>query len=231
MPPVTSVALVGGTGRSGPGLAMRLARAGVAVRIGSRDAERGAEAAAAVTATLAALGGSPASVTGHDNADAVREADLTVITVPYEAQAATLPPLRDLLRDRIVVSTVVPMGWTDGRAELLAVPEGSAAEQAAAILDHSRVCAAFHSLSSAVLKRADRGVDQDVMVTGDDEEARATVRALAELMPGVRGIDAGPLRNARHTEALTVLLLAVNRSHKAHTGVRLTGLPQLSRGD
>ena len=225
MSAVSSIALVGGTGRSGPGLALRFARAGVAVRLGSREAERGAEKAAEVTAKLDASGAFHAAVTGHDNLEAVRGAELTLLTLPYDGLAATLADLREALGGRIVVSTVVPTAWEGGEATLLAVPEGSAAEQAAALLPESRVCGAFHSLSSATLRKIGRALDEDVLVTGDDADARAAVMDLAALLPGVRPVDAGALRNARHTEALTVLLRAVNRHYGGHAGVRLTGLP------
>jgi NADPH-dependent F420 reductase len=219
------IALLGGTGRSGPGLALRFALAGIPVVIGSRERAKGAAAAAEIGARVAAAGGG-ASVIGMDNAGAAGAAGTVLITVPYEGQAALLEDLAATLDGRLVVSTVVPMrvDRTLGPSHI-DVPEGSAAEQAAALLPGARVVAAFHSLSSSILSEPSRPVDSDVLVTGDDAEAKARVIELAETLPGVRGIDAGPLRYARYSEQLTVLLLSVNRIHKVHSGVRITDLP------
>jgi len=219
------IALLGGTGRSGPGLALRFSLAGVPVVIGSRERAKGAAAAAEVSARVGAAGGG-AAVTGMDNAVAAAAAGTVLITIPYEGQAALLGELAATLAGKLVVSTVVPVqvDRTLGPSHI-DVPEGSAAEQAAALLPGARVVAAFHSPSSAILGRSGRPVDSDVLVTGDDAEAKSRVIELAERLPGVRGIDAGPLRYARYSEQLTVLLLSINRIHKAHAGVRITEIP------
>lgn len=225
--PTSSVALLGGTGRSGPGLALRFAMRGVRVLIGSREADKGVDAAAKVGGLLAEAGLQGAGrVTGHANAEAAELAETTFITVPYEGQDAVLEGLGETLRGRVVVSTVVPMRWDRELGPTgIAVPEGSAAERAAAHLPGARVVAGFHSLSSAVLIKPERPVDADVIVTGDDGDAKRTAEALAALIEGARPVDGGPLRYARHSEGLTVLLLSINRVHKAHTGVRITDLP------
>lgn len=222
-----SVALLGGTGRSGPGLALRFALKGVRVHIGSRDASKGVEAARAVAARLEELGhGRVGGVSGHTNAEAATVADTVFLTVPYEGQAALLRELARTLDGRIVVSTVVPMRW-DGALGPVAVevPEGSAAEQAAALCPGARVVAGFHSLSSAVLSKPDRRIDADVVVMGDDGGAKRVAMDLAELIDGVRAVDGGALRYARFSEGLTVLLLSINRVYRAHTGVVITDLP------
>jgi 8-hydroxy-5-deazaflavin:NADPH oxidoreductase len=224
---VQSVGLLGGTGRSGPGLALRFAMAGVRVHIGSRDAAKGIEAAEKVSTRLAALGREGAGeVTGHTNAEAAALTQTVFVTVPYEGQQALLRELAPALAGRVVVSTVVPMRWDPALGPVaVEVAEGSAAEQAAALAPGARVVAGFHSLSSAVLGNPARRVGSDVIVTGDDAEAKKLVIELAELIGGVRGVDGGPLRYARFSEGLTVLLLSINRVHKAHTGVVITDLP------
>lgn len=214
-----SVGILGGTGDQGRGLAYRLARAGQRVVIGSRAASRGEEAAAA----LSALPGVPAGVlTGGDNAAACAT-DVVIVAVPWEGHAELLAGLRDNLAGRIVVDCVNPLGFDKQGAYPLAVPEGSAAQQAAALLPDSRVCAAFHHLSAVLLVDPDvERMELDVLVLGDDREATGVVQALAGRVDGMRGVYAGRLRNAGQVEALTANLIAVNRRYKAHAGIRVT---------
>jgi NADPH-dependent F420 reductase len=225
---VQSVALLGGTGRSGPGLALRFALAGLRVHIGSREATRGDAAAASVNAQLATVMNAAGAgmVSGHTNLEAATLGEVAFVTVPYEGQRVILPELAETLADRVVVSTVVPMSFSKERGpELIEVPEGSAAAQAVTLLPRSRVVAGFHSLSSAVLVRPELPVNSHVIVTGDDHRAKMTAMALAELLSGVRAVDGGPLRYARHSEGLTVLLMSINRIYKCHAGVIVTDLP------
>jgi NADPH-dependent F420 reductase len=214
-----SVGILGGTGDQGRGLAYRLARAGQRVVIGSRAASRGEVAAAA----LSALPGVPAGVlTGGDNAAACAT-DVVIVAVPWEGHAELLAGLRDNLAGRIVVDCVNPLGFDKQGAYPLRVPEGSAAQQAAALLPDSRVCAAFHHVSAVLLVDPDvERMDLDVLVLGDDREATGVVQALAGRVDGMRGVYAGRLRNAGQVEALTANLIAVNRRYKAHAGIRIT---------
>ena len=215
------VAVLGGTGDQGRGLAWRFARAGVAVLVGSRSAERAATAAEELNGSLGE--GVVTAVRGVANAEAAAEADVTIVAVPWEGHAATLRDLREELAGKIVVDCVNPLGFDGKGAYALPVEEGSAAQQAQALLPDSRVVAAFHHVSAVLL--ADPAVDRfelDVMVLGDDREATDTVQALAELIPGMRGVYAGRLRNAGQVEALTANLISVNRRYKAHAGVRVT---------
>ena len=214
-----SVGILGGTGDQGRGLAYRLARAGQRVVIGSRAASRGGVAAAA----LSALAGVPAGVlTGGDN-EAACATDVVIVAVPWEGHAELLAGLRDNLAGRIVVDCVNPLGFDKQGAYPLRVPEGSAAQQAAALLPDSRVCAAFHHLSAVLLVDPDvERMELDVLVLGDDREATGVVQALAGRVDGMRGVYAGRLRNAGQVEALTANLIAVNRRYKAHAGIRLT---------
>ncbi|MFJ6616334.1 NADPH-dependent F420 reductase [Kitasatospora sp. NPDC091335] len=207
------VGVLGGTGDQGRGLALRLAKAGQQVIIGSRDAAR-AEASAAELG----LG-----VRGADNATVARESDVVIIAVPWDGHAATLTALRGELAGKIVVDCVNPLGFDKQGAYALKPEEGSAAQQAAALLPDSRVTAAFHHLSAVLLQdESVETIDTDVMVLGDDREATDVVRGLAGRIPGMRGIFAGRLRNAHQVEALVANLISVNRRYKAHAGLRIT---------
>ncbi len=216
------IGVLGGTGPQGRGLALRFAVSGLQVLIGSRDAARAATAADAVNRSIPA--GAP-HARGEDNTGAAEHADLVVVAVPWEGHAATLGALRPELAGKIVVDCVNPIGFDDRGPHALDIAEGSAAEQAAVLLPDSRVVAAFHHLSATLL--ADPSVptmDCDVMVLGDDRAATDTVRALADLIPGLHGVYAGRLRNAHQVEALTANLIAINRRYKAHAGIRITDI-------
>jgi NADPH-dependent F420 reductase len=212
------VAFIGGTGPEGKGLAYRFALAGHEAIIGSRSAERADEAAREIAGRVST------SVRGAENADAAREADLVVLTVPYDAQAATLPALRDAVAGKIVVSTAVPLSFQGGKPAMRAVPEGSAAEQAQALLPQARVVGAFQNLGAAKLWAGDDPLDQDVLVCGDDADAKREVMSLAEAIRGVRAVVGGPLAASRYVEGITVLLIGVNKRYKATTGVRIVGI-------
>jgi NADPH-dependent F420 reductase len=217
------VGVLGGTGPQGRGLAVRLAAAGQRVLLGSRDAEKAAEVAGQVAERAAAAGGVPASVTGGGNADVAGAADLVIVAVPFGGHAATLAELAAPLAGKVVVDCVVPMGFDELGAYVLDVPEGSVTQQAAALLPDSHVVGAFHHLSAVLLEDLSRPtLDGDVMVVGDDRASTDLVQALAGRLPGMRGVYAGRLRNARQVEALTINLVSVNRRYKVHAGVRVT---------
>ena len=216
---MSTIAFIGGTGPEGRGLAFRLALAGHRVIIGSRRQQR-AEAAAAEVRSRAPQ----AQVAAGLNADAVRRADMVFITVPFEAQRDTLASLTDQIGERLVVSTTVPLVVEKGRAGTVAVPEGSAAEQAQALLPRARVVAAFQNLSAHKLLEGDAPLEMDVVVCADDAEAKRTVMALAEEVRGLRAVDGGPLANSRYVEDVTALLLNINRRYKAHAGIRIVGI-------
>lgn len=216
-----TIAVLGGTGDQGRGLARRFARSGLTVLLGSRDAERAAKAAD----DLVAAESTPIDVRGRANADAAAQGDIVVVAVPWDGHRELLVSLADRLAGKIVVDCVNPLGFDKKGPFALDVPEGSAAQQAAEVLPGSRVTAAFHHVSAVLL--LDPEVDQielDVLVLGEDRDATDTVRALADRIPGVRGVFGGRLRNARQVEALTANLIAVNRRYKTHAGVRITGL-------
>ncbi len=216
-----TVAVLGGTGPQGRGLARRWASAGIPVVIGSRDADRAAEAAAELAS---ATGG---DVRGLSNADAAAAGDVVLVSVPYDGHADLLRSLAPALAGKVVVDCVNPLGFDQQGGYALDVPDGSAAQEAAVLLPESTVVAAFHHVSAVVLNDPDiTSVDTDVLVLGEAEDRDATdlVRALADAIPGVRGVYAGRLRNARQVEALTANLIAINRRYKAHAGIRVTDI-------
>src|SRR3712207_3596501 len=172
---------------------------------------------------ISAGGGAGAAVTGGANVDVAGAADLVIVAVPYAGHADTLAELATPLAGKVVVDCVVPMAFDELGAYVLDVPEGSVAQQAAALLPDSHVVGAFHHLSARLLEDLSTPtLDGDVMVVGDVREATDTVQALAGRLPGMRGIYAGRLRNARQVEALTINLVSVNRRYKAHAGIRVT---------
>jgi NADPH-dependent F420 reductase len=205
------LAILGGTGDQGRGLARQFARAGNRVIIGSRSAGRAAE-------TAAELG-----VEGKANAAAAAAADIIIAAVPYEGHAELLAGLRDELRGKILVDCVNPLAFDAHGPYPVRVPEGSAAEQAAAVLPDTTVVAAFHHVSAKLLQDPEiTSFDLDILVLGEDRAATDLVRALAARIPGMRGIYAGRLRNAGQVEAFTANLIAINRRYKAHAGIRVT---------
>jgi NADPH-dependent F420 reductase len=210
-----TLGILGGTGDQGRGLGLRFAAAGLSVILGSRDAGRAAAAASAL----------PGRVTGADNAGCARDASVVVVAVPWAGHAALLGELTGELVGKTVVDCVNPLGFDKQGAFALDVVEGSACQQAAALLPASTVVGAFHHLSAVQLLDPDREtIDGDVLVVGDDRAATDLVQALAGLIPGMRGVYAGRLRNARQVEALTANLISVNRRYKAHAGVRVTDI-------
>jgi NADPH-dependent F420 reductase len=213
------VGVLGGTGAQGKGLAYRFALAGQQVLLGSRDAARAAGVADELTAQLP----DGTSVRGAANEEVAAEADVVIVAVPWDGHGKTLESLRDALVGKIVVDCVNPLGFDKQGAYALEVPEGSAAQQAAALLPDSRVTASFHHVSAVLLADPEvDSIDTDVLVLGDDREATDIVQALAGRISGVRGIYAGRLRNARQVEAFTANLISVNRRYKAHAGIRVT---------
>ena len=217
------IAVLGGTGEEGFGLALRWVQAGETVIIGSRDAKRALQAADRIKQRA----GADAKVSGMENVAACSAADLLVLTIPFEGQAALLKQLKPALRPgSIVVDATVPLAASvGGRASrTLGVWQGSAAQQAAELLPGVSVVAAFQNVGAENLN-AEGPVDCDVIVCSDDVEASKSVRALAAKIPGVRAIDGGKLENARILEQVTAFLIGLNIRHKAHSGIRITGLP------
>ena len=221
------IAVLGGTGPEGSGLALRWAQAGEIVIIGSRDTQRAQGAAEEIRQKI----GENAKISGAENSAACARADLLVLTVPFEGHAALLKQLKPAIRPgSIVIDTTVPLAASvGGRASrTLGVWQGSVAQQTAELVPSSvPVVAAFHNVGSELL-HGEGPVDCDVIVCSDDPGASKVVQHLAARIPGVRALDGGKLENARIVEQITALLIGFNLRYKAHTGIRITGLPAVA---
>ncbi|GAA4869190.1 NADPH-dependent F420 reductase [Actinomycetospora straminea] len=219
-PTTLTVGVLGGTGAQGKGLALRWACAGISVVIGSRDAGR-AEVAAKEYREATGVD----HVRGTDNATCAAESDVVLAAIPWESHAETLRSLAAPLTGKILVDCVNPIGFDKKGPYPLPVEEGSVAQQAEHLLPQSRVTAAFHNVSAVLLADLEQSeVDCDVLVLGDDRDATDVVRALADAIPGMRGIYGGRLRNAYQVECLTANLIAINRRYKVHAGIKITDL-------
>lgn len=226
------IAVIGGTGDLGFGLALRWAKVGVPVLIGSRDEKKAQHAVERVKAALSsgllpALSPNP-FVEGLENAEAAAQASVVVLAVPFPAQAGILKSIRASLKDAILVDTTVPLAATvGGRAtRLLGVWQGSAAEQARELVPaDTPVLAAFHTVSAEALEDLTAPLEGDVLVCGDNEPAKQALFPLVRLIEGLRPVDAGPLEMARIVESITALLVSVNRRYRVpRSGIRITGL-------
>jgi len=223
-PPRFTVAVLGGTGNQGPGLALRWAKAGHRVIIGSRQAEKALRVAGELNAKLDAGTGGGCEIKGMANPDAAAACEVAVITVPYSAQNALLETLREPLQSKVLVNVNVAMK-PPKVARVFIPPEGSASEQAQAVLgDGVTVVAAFQNVSASELEHPDTPINCDVLVCGDKRAAKKIAITLAADI-GTRGIDAGALVNAKAIEAMTSVLIGINIRYKIHgAGIRITGL-------
>lgn len=217
-----SIGIVGGTGDLGRGLAVRLAKAGHPLIIGSRNAEQAVSSAEAVSAVLADRGIAHPAISGADNVATAQQGDIVFVTVPFGAHQPTLESIRDAVQGKVVVDVTVPLVPPKvARVQLPA--EGSAGQIAQALMGEAvHVVSAFQNVAAAHLQ-ADMEIPCDVLVTGNDKPARQTVIDLIESM-GMRGFHAGLINNAAAAEALTSILININKQYKTHAGLRLTGI-------
>jgi NADPH-dependent F420 reductase len=221
----TIIAVLGGTGPQGRGLARRFAATGLEVVIGSRSEERATEAAEEIAGETQVAEGGEVRLRGADNAAAAQAADVVIVAVPWDGHGELLRSLADVLAGKVVVDCVNPLSFDKRGAHAAPVEEGSAAEQAAALLPDSRVVGAFHNLSAVLLDDPEvESIESDTLVMGDDREATDLVQALADRIPGMRGLFGGKLRNSHQVEALTANIISLNRRYKVHAGIRVTGL-------
>ncbi len=212
------LAILGGTGPEGKGLALRLAMAGEEVVIGSRDATRANDAAEALKELAPNL-----KVTGDVNDGAAQQGDTVFLTVPYEGQAALLLQVAPALAGKVVVNVVAPMVFNRGRARAIQVEDGSAAEESQKILADSQVVAALQNLSAEDLMQPDLTMESDVVVCSDHREAKQQVMGLVQRIPNLRAIDGGALEYARYVESLTALLVNINRIYRCHSTIKIVG--------
>jgi NADPH-dependent F420 reductase len=222
------IAVMGGTGPQGKGLAYRFARHGHSVTIGSRVAERAGAVADEVAERLAGVHGA-GEVAGAANADACADADVVLLAVPWEGHdelVASLP-----LAGRTVISCVNPLAFDKRGAHGLVIDagEGSAAEHAQALAPDATVVGAFHNVSATGLWGQDDYLDEDVLCVGDSDAGKAVAMELARAVTGREGISAGKLRLARQLEPLTAVLISINRKYKVHSGIRISGLDQAAQ--
>jgi len=213
-----NIAILGGTGKEGAGLALRWAQAGYSIIIGSRDAERARAKAAELRELSKKL-----PIIGHTNLEAAELGEVVVVALPASGLGATLPELRAATGTKVVVSTVVPL--TFGGPRLFTPPaEGSSAEQVQALLPEARVVAAFHHIAAHELAETEHAIECDLLLCGGDAPAKEVVRGLAVAL-GLRVIDVGALSNAGPVEGITALLATINRRYKLkNSGVKITGL-------
>jgi 8-hydroxy-5-deazaflavin:NADPH oxidoreductase len=219
------VAVIGASGALGFGLALRLARTGVPIAIGTRDADRASETAVRASEVMP-----EGSFSAHDNAGAAAAAPIVILSVPFRNQSETLTNLKETLTaGKLLIDATVPLAAAvSGKAtRMLGVWQGSAAQQAQEMVPEGvRVVSALHTVSAASLTELDHPLDQDVLVCGDSRADKREAAELIERIDGLRCVDCGRLENARTTESLTALLIAVNARYKVHAGIRLTSLPE-----
>jgi NADPH-dependent F420 reductase len=216
-----TLAFLGGTGAEGAALALRYARAGHPVAIGSRSLERAQEACDAINKQL---GLGERMATPYTNRDAVLAASVVFLTIPYSGIQDTLGPLADEIGDRIVISTIVPMTFESRRPSLLPVAAGSAAQEVQQVLPTARVISAFHHVSAKHLEEVEHPLEGDVLVCGNDAQAKSQVLGLVAELAYLRPLDAGTLDVSYSLEALTPVLAGLNRRYRAQSGVRIIGL-------
>jgi len=220
------IGIIGGTGDQGLGLALRFAKVGEQVIVGSRDVKK---AENAINLIENMLSDDCPNVRGMTNAEAAREADLLILTVPLQAQMVTLKSIKDQVEGKIFIDATVPMESCLGGSPVKYVNmwDGSAAERTSNFLKDKnvRVVSAFNNISAASLTNIEQDIDCDCLVSGDDTESKKVVMELAEKIPGVRAIDCGSLENARIVEKITPLLINLNIRNKIKlAGIRITGL-------
>ncbi len=213
------IAFIGGTGPEGLGLAIRFAKAGEEVFIGSRSEERAAQAVAKVLEKVP-----EAKVRGGLNAEACQVGEIIFVTVPYEGHRETLQSLAEAIDEKILVDVVVPLRFGGHGVRALSVPEGSAAEQARALVPGAKVVSGFHHLDATLLQNVEKPMQGDVIICSDHRSAKRKVMDLAEKIAYLRAVDGGVLANSRYLEEWTAMLLNINRIYKARTGVRIVGI-------
>ena len=220
-PTPLSLGFLGGTGAEGAALALRYAQAGHPVAIGSRSLERAQQAADAINQRLGSTLASP-----HENRGAVLASSVVFLTIPYSGLQDTLAPVAGEMAERIVISTIVPMIFQDRRPLLQSVPAGSAAQEVQLALPNAKVVAALHHVSARHLEDVEHPLEEDVLLCGDSAEAKTAALELLAELEGARAFDVGGLEYAHSLEALTPVLLSLNRRYRVQSGLRLSGITE-----
>ena len=209
---------LGGTGPEGRGLAMRFAKSGEQVFIGSRTSERGIAAARSLQQKV------PSNIHGGTNEEAAENSEVIFLATPYEGLKATIKPIEGHLRGKIVITVVAPLSFDNGKISSVPPKEGSAAVQIQNTIPQSKIVGAFHNVSASDLLVPNKPIDCDVIVCSDDDDAKGYVIKLSEKIEGIRGVNGGELENSKYVEEMTALLLNINKIYKAHTSIKITGL-------
>lgn len=218
-----TIAIVGGSGPQGSGIGLRLALAGEQVILGSRNAEKAIGEAEQLTQMHTPSG----SLSGASNEEAIAQADTVILAVPYNGHAELLESLAEALENKLVISCVNPLQFDKQGPVGKQIPDLSAAEEAARILPSSTITGAFHHLSAVNLHNTELDLSpEDVLVCGDDEDAKEKVMRLASLVTGGRAVNVGALRLARHLEPFTAVLISTNKRYRVNSSIALTGLPE-----
>jgi len=217
---MSKIGFIGGTGPEGKGLGLRMAMAGHEVILGSRNIDRANTAAE----DIKILVNEKLLIRGESNNNTATESDIVFITVPYEGHKNTLIDLESELSGKIVVDTVVPLEFIKGNFKSIPVLSGSATEEAAKSLPNSKIIGAFHNVSAVELIKPSTSIDCDVLITGDDIQAKIAIMKLAEEINSLRAVDGGSIENSKQVEDLTVLLLNINKIYKKHSMVKIMGL-------
>jgi 8-hydroxy-5-deazaflavin:NADPH oxidoreductase len=219
MTELAPLAIIGGTGPEGQGLTSRLAMLGYPIIIGSRSPERAQRIALQLRRNNDDL-----HIEGRANEVAADMGQIVILTIPYGAVDTTLPPLQDSTASKLVVSAIAPLEFVEGRLVAHRPEDGSAAQRVQRLLPEARVVSAFQTVDSHQLGSADVQLDTDIIVCSDDAEARHEIVRLAGSIPGVRALSGGRLANSRFVEECAALLITINRIHKVHSAIRLTGI-------
>ncbi len=213
------ISILGGTGPEGRGLAVRLAMAGNAVCLGSRDESRAIDVAIDLSSSVGI------HVIGLDNASAAKDGDVIFVTVPYQAQSDLLSSIKDDLEGKIIVNVIAPMEFVKGvGAQALDVKAGSAAEECRDIACDSKIVSAFQNVSAEDLENPDLVLDEDVIICSDDSDAKKIVMELVGSIDNLRPVDGGALSNSKYVEQITPLLVNINRIYKIHAGIKIVGI-------
>ena len=224
MAALPTIGLIGGTGKLGRGLALRLAAAGYPVLLGSRTQARASDASETLRARLASAAVRAADIQGVENAAVVARADVVFLTLPFATLDDFLHDRGALLRGKVVVDVVNPLRIVDERVELVPVDEGSVGARVQRLAPGARVVSGFKNAAAGHLLKLERPVHGDILLASDDVDAKAAVAKLVAAIPELRAVDAGPLANAGLLESLTALELNLNRIHHAVTAVRILGI-------
>ena len=218
------IGFLGGTGPEGKGLALRFAMAGHEIYIGSRDVTKSKEVSSELIGKLETILPEAPKIHGETNKNSCLYSEIIFITVPYNAQYQLITDLKSEINEQIIVNTVVPMSFENGKPSIIDVKEGSAAQQVQTLIPNTRVISAFHNVSAVELSKPNAIIEGDVVICGEDKEAKEIIMNLTKTIKNLRPIDGGDLTNSSIVENITVLLLSINKRYKTRTNIQIKGI-------